>query len=443
MNMDKKSFLIVPVLLAMSTPIMVARCVSCKEKNEARKSMQDAVAAQLVAAKEQAHNAAKEHAAHHAAHHDASHAADHHAHHKSAEDAERRAQAIEMNDMRSSIKNMMRENIAGAKKVVDPSVMAAMMQSVQDAMAVMSASVKDAVAAKISAAQSKKNPELDRLAAREQRQEADAQADVKKKRCGSCQNAKIRQSIKDALAASLAHKPKPHKPKRNAELDELPSVLNGSACCAACQCNQAVRAPRQGLPDPCITPSNLENNAVCCAKLDDFSEQLEDLSDQLARQGREERKCCSRLREKIDHVKHEVEGLEALIESIIDSTVDCCSLTDAGLSIIDADLSVISADLLSCCSISETGLSIIDADLMSCCSITEAGLSVIDTDLMACCSVLEATIGSVTDPGILPPDIGTDIFDYVNALDLDVIEWLKSLYILSFYGFSCACADGG
>ena len=122
------------------------------------------------------------------------------------------------------------------------------------------------------------------------------------------------------------------------------------------------------------------------------------LSCQLNDQKHESKKCCSRLREKIEDVKDEVEEVETLVLSQIDQSAACCSLLDTLI------------------------------------------VSQIDQAAI-CCSVTNGLIGTL-DGSAIDPTCG-QLFNIVSFVDgttnLDIIQWLKSLYVLVARTYLCAC----
>lgn len=163
------------------------------------------------------------------------------------------------------------------------------------------------------------------------------------------------------------------------ELDEIPF--------------DASRAPREELADPCnpcgsvVYDSSCNINAqlhalrCCCAAL----------TNRVTCQANEARKCCKRL-------KHKIEDVEELVENVIDQSADCCSLTESLLvSVIDQNAA--------CCSVTDTRLG-------------DLGGSVLDIPL--------CQFGNITD--------------VVNGIDdADIITWLKSIYALLYNVHLCTC----
>jgi len=119
--------------------------------------------------------------------------------------------------------------------------------------------------------------------------------------------------------------------------------------------------------DPRNSAANEVVDSGCCQSTDELvcliSKQLEDMSfknaacckvvhrinEHLKSQGRDAKKCCSRLNRKIDDI-------EDLVESQIDQSADCCSSTDVLiLSVSDALTSQIEA-VTTCCSLNSAAL---------------------------------------------------------------------------------------
>jgi len=214
-------------------------------------------------------------------------------------------------------------------------------------------------------------------------------------RCNACQAAK--QSQQDALAAALAiAAAATKKVSKKIQLD-----MN------------LERAPRESLEGPCdICPQTCTDLCLLNQQLEALAECCANVNKQVKHQEREAKHCCKK-------IKHEIHEVEELVESVIDQTAECCSVTEELLvSIIDQ-----TAD---CCSLSEVFL-----------------ISIIDTSV-DCCSVIETALGDpVTSIALPTPPCGLDIsiVDIVNNLDLDTISWLKSLYVLLYNVFSCTCCQ--
>jgi hypothetical protein len=202
-------------------------------------------------------------------------------------------------------------------------------------------------------------------------------------KCSPCQAAKSardahQQSIKDAAAGKLSRE----AAFAASELDAIPSAADVS------------RAPREELVDPCGTCGTIVDAINMCR----LNEQLCALrkcccmlNERLEHQGRDARKCCKR-------VKHELNEIEELVESVIDQSTDCCSVTESLL------------------------------------------VSVIDQSA-ECCSVIETVLGDPAGSALDLPlcVLQSSITDVVNSIDADVITWLKSLYILMYNQYTCTC----
>ena len=147
------------------------------------------------------------------------------------------------------------------------------------------------------------------------------------------------------------------------------------------------RAPREALEeDPCFVcqaPEGVACDLNC--KLQTIYNCCVNTNQQVRCQAREAKKCCKKLHHDIDDVEDEVEDgfsiVELLIVSQIDAAADCCSVLDTNL-----------GDPLSSLAIAIPGC----------------------------------------------PDVAS-IVDIINATDIDVIAWLKSLYILLFQVYQCTC----
>lgn len=249
---------------------------------------------------------------------------------------------------------------------------------------------------------------------------------AEKPKCSACQMAKsmrdaAAQSLKDAQMAALAAG---GAFSRDAELDE-DSVLNSDAqqelkmslveAAAAVlavaenlvgQAAQldvipmdALRAPREELIDPCNTCGSSISTGGSC----NISEQLcalrcccASVAHKLTQQGKEARKCCKK-------IKHKIDDVEDLVETLIDQTTDCCSVTESLL------------------------------------------VSVIDQSA-ECCSVIESRIGDPATASFLDIPLCapiTVIDALINSTDADVLTWLKSIYELLYRVHICTCCNVG
>jgi len=201
-------------------------------------------------------------------------------------------------------------------------------------------------------------------------------------RCAVCQQGLLKISIAEAAAAALA------LAAILAKEDELDTTPTDSS-----------RAPREELVDPCgpCGPADCEAidscriNAQLCA----LQKCCCMVNNRLQCQGEEARKCCKRMVRKIENV-------EDLVESVIDQSADCCSLTETLLiSVIDQSTE--------CCSVIDTRLG-------------DLGGSVLDIPL--------CQFGSIVD--------------VVNSIDdADIVTWLKSIYALLYEVHSCTCCIAG
>ncbi|HSC25260.1 MAG TPA: hypothetical protein VLB80_03540 [Candidatus Babeliales bacterium] len=262
-------------------------------------------------------------------------------------------------------------------------------------------------------------------------------------KCKPCAAAAaIRQSIRDAAAAALAA----GKPiSREAELDtfdpEIMAVIE--ACCSDCaergiycdgeysgRCNscQAAllkisiaevaaalaeasasdaamaldiisvpttsRAPREELVDPCNTCATATDNVDTCS----LNEKLNTLlsccictNKNIHHQARDAKKSYKKLR-------HEINEVEELVESQIDQSAECCSVIESLIG------------------------------------------SQIDQSA-ECCSIIETRIGDLDGSAIDIPscDQRFSIVDVIDNTNVDVVTWLKSLYVLLYQVYLCSC----
>ena len=244
-------------------------------------------------------------------------------------------------------------------------------------------------------------------------------------KCDSCEAAAaIKKSIKDAHAALIAAG---KKVSREMELEEInpADVSIVEACCAYCaehgaycggensvRCNacqaglfkvsieeaaaalaavnkkseldvvfsSASRAPREALDDPCNTGQTVVDCVTVCGlncKLKALFECCVNTNQNVICQAREAEKCCKKVRRDIDKVDDRVK--------------DCCE------------------------------------DL--------------DDRIKECCEDLKECIGDLDGSSIPIPPCSQQfsIVDVINNTDIDVISWLKSLYVLLFQVYQCTC----
>jgi hypothetical protein len=254
-------------------------------------------------------------------------------------------------------------------------------------------------------------------------------------RCQTCaEKMAIKQSIKEALAASIAAgKPSANKPSKHKEIDTIEDVQS-EPCCASCAtggecdskkcpCNDPrVRAERQSITDnnllsvtdetaqldeiQCLLEKLTKKSALCCRVIHHIEEKVKE-------QGHDARRCCR-------HIRHELDDIEELIVSQIDQTTDCCSVTETLL------------------------LSQIDQQAI-CCSITESLiLSQIDQQAI-CCSIIETTLGDPCSSVVDILDLLTlpvTVVDVIDTTCLDTITLLKSIYALLTQIWFCTCNVG-
>jgi hypothetical protein len=129
--------------------------------------------------------------------------------------------------------------------------------------------------------------------------------------------------------------------------------------------SQNARAPREELPLCNMCPPNPKNS--CCL----INQQLQGLinsqalccaviNEKLDRQEKEAEKCCNRQEKEAEKcckkIRHELDEIEDLVISVIDTSATCCSTTDVLLtSIIDTSAA--------CCSVMELQISNLNASV--------------------------------------------------------------------------------
>lgn len=200
-------------------------------------------------------------------------------------------------------------------------------------------------------------------------------------RCNTCQQGLLKMSIAEAAQAAL----EVAQTVLEGQLDEIPGVS---------------RAPREELADPCdpcgpTSPACEMSGCVINNQLKALRCCCESLTQRVACQGAQARKCCKKL-------KHKIEDVEDLVETVIDQAANCCSLTETLLvSVIDQSAA--------CCSATDT---VLGDPLAS---------SVLDIPLCSFISVADGVI---------------------NSTDADIMTWLKTIYSLLYRVHGCVCCGG-
>lgn len=206
-------------------------------------------------------------------------------------------------------------------------------------------------------------------------------------RCQSCaEKMAIKQSIKDALAAAIA---------ANTVVARDQAVDNEIEKCG---CSKPKPKPGRAVHNDVVNSADIISESTCCL----LSQQLQDIAcaneacckvvhrinDKLKEQGRDAKKCCHKIKEKLEDVQD-------LLLSQADDLADCCSVTEALL------------------------------------------VSVIDQDA-DCCSVIEARIGDFDAQAFSqPPANRNEVKSFVDNTDADIMTWLKSLYEIALDLYQC------
>lgn len=180
--------------------------------------------------------------------------------------------------------------------------------------------------------------------------------------CSVCRQGLLKMSLAEVAATALALAQ--NVIDQAAQLDVIPAEVVPADALP----QDAIRAPREALTDPCNTCGSPVVTTGAC----NISDQLKALrcccasvAHQLARQGKDARACCKRLRHKIDNV-------EDLVETVIDQTAGCCSVTE-GLLVSVIDQAAVNS------SVAESLLvSIIDQSAACCSSSDILLISIID-----------------------------------------------------------------
>jgi hypothetical protein len=147
----------------------------------------------------------------------------------------------------------------------------------------------------------------------------------------------------------------------------------------------SIRAPREELADPCdpcgsLPVSNSMNTCQINAQLLALRNCCACVGQLVQAQGNDAKRCCKRLRHKIDNV-------EDLVEAVINQISASDSVTD---------------NLL---------------------------VSIID-QAAVCCSATDTVLGDLGSAGVVIDPCAGGFAIAVNATNADVIAWLKGLYIL-------------
>lgn len=318
---------------------------------------------------------------------------------------------------------------------------------------------------------------------------------AKTERCLSCaEKAAIKKSIADALAASMAaaseatknaddclercscNKPKPPyiKPTLPFGREQVAADDQAAAdqdedqpCCEACadtkgNCSNkrcayyagkrsasVARAEREPAATPesaafpvtyegcdgsfeadCLLNQQLEAmaaaNAACCKV-------IHRINDRVKSQGRQARRCCSQLNDKLD-------DLETLILSQTDDAVECCSVIDVIETLILSQID----DAAACCSVIDVIETLIlsqNDSAAACCSVVDViqalVLSQID-QTAACCSTSDFLLG---DPCVSVIDIPSpeSLIDFLDNSCIDMFTLLKSIYSVVAQTYYCSC----
>jgi len=189
-------------------------------------------------------------------------------------------------------------------------------------------------------------------------------------RCNTCQQGLIRMSIIEATEAVLG-----------ATVEEVDAVLTTVQTLLENELDaisNVLRAPREELADPCDpcgpTPVCEVSACVINNQLRALRCCCESLTQRVSCQGAQARKCCKKL-------KHKIEDVTELVETVIDQSAACCSVTETVLG------DPLTASIL---------------------------------DIPLCQSVS-----------------ATDVL--INSTDADVMTWLKSIYELIYRVHSCVC----
>lgn len=139
----------------------------------------------------------------------------------------------------------------------------------------------------------------------------------------------------------------------------------------------SVRAPREELADPCNTCDTVVDDSAVC----DLNCKLQAIFNCCVNTNQQVRCQGHEFNRCCKKLRHDIDDVEDLVESQIDQSIECCS-------------------------------------------------------------IIETTLGSGTSLAIPVPTCaeGFTITDFVNNTDIDVIAWLKSLYILLYTVYNCACS---
>jgi len=139
----------------------------------------------------------------------------------------------------------------------------------------------------------------------------------------------------------------------------------------------SVRAPREELADPCNPCGTVIDDTVAC----DLNCKLQAIFNCCVNTNQQVRCQGHEFERCCKRLRHNIDDVEDLVESQIDQSIECCSIIET--------------------------------------RIGDLGGSAID--IPACSQV-------------------ASIVDVINTTDVDVITWLKSLYILLFQVYQCTCS---
>src|SRR4030095_10299456 len=188
-------------------------------------------------------------------------------------------------------------------------------------------------------------------------------------RCTTCQEGLIKQSIADALAATLAAVTIIVKKKEFAQnISRAPRECIPTACD---DCSSVTDDPICGLTS--LLQGLIDSEAECCAVI----------NAKLDAQGKAAGKCCRK-------VKHELDDIEELVESQIEQSAECCSVIESMLT------SVLDQQAACCSLVDSTLISVLDQQA-ACCSLVDSTLISVQDQQAACCSLIDSTLTSIID----------------------------------------------
>ena len=212
---------------------------------------------------------------------------------------------------------------------------------------------------------------------------------------GKCSTCAEKIAIKDSIAAAMAAAMAASKPAgKSHDIDTLEDVAHddGQPCCASCAEGGECEGTRCACSKP--KPGRAERPTVGCddpVLPNSCCKEVQMIYERLKKQGQADEKCCRQIR-------HDIDDVEDLVVSLIDSEAICCSVIEGLI------------------------------------------LSQITTQAI-CCSVIEANLGDACLSSVvnIPNFNPASIIDFLDTTCLDSLTLLKSILALVAQIFTCTC----